>query len=177
MKLLSWNVNGIRACARGGFVGWLADQDADVVCIQETKGAPEQLDEDNKWLCDKCEQKTCATKHTSIWKTAEFVVIHLKRFLHVRTPMGYALIKDSHPVIYPLENLDLTPYVEDPNKDGEVYDLCAVALHGGSLRGGHYVCARKIGGSWWLFDDSTVTPVDAKAVVNTAAYYLVYRRK
>ena len=45
MKLLSWNVNGIRACHRNGFVDWFAAQDADVVCIQETKAHPEQLDE------------------------------------------------------------------------------------------------------------------------------------
>ncbi len=44
MKLLSWNVNGIRACERNGFVGWFAAQDADVVCVQETKATPDQLD-------------------------------------------------------------------------------------------------------------------------------------
>jgi exodeoxyribonuclease-3 len=45
LKLLSWNVNGIRACARKGFVDWLHAQDADVVCVQETKAQPDQLDE------------------------------------------------------------------------------------------------------------------------------------
>ncbi|MBW2416666.1 MAG: exodeoxyribonuclease III, partial [Deltaproteobacteria bacterium] len=45
MKLLSWNVNGIRACHKNGFIDWFAAQDADVVCIQETKAHPEQLEE------------------------------------------------------------------------------------------------------------------------------------
>ncbi len=44
MRVLSFNVNGIRAAARKGFYDWLADQDADVVCLQEIKAQPEQLD-------------------------------------------------------------------------------------------------------------------------------------
>lgn len=37
MKLVSWNVNGIRACARKGFLDFFQEADADVFCIQETK--------------------------------------------------------------------------------------------------------------------------------------------
>lgn len=45
MKLYSWNVNGIRAAGRNGFLKWFEDTKADVVCIQEAKATPEQLDE------------------------------------------------------------------------------------------------------------------------------------
>lgn len=44
MKILSYNVNGIRAAMRKGLVDWLADLDIDVVCLQETKASPEQVD-------------------------------------------------------------------------------------------------------------------------------------
>ena len=37
MKLLSWNVNGLRACMGKGFMDFFADADADAVCLQETK--------------------------------------------------------------------------------------------------------------------------------------------
>ena len=37
MKLISWNVNGLRACADKGFFEFLKEQDADVFCVQETK--------------------------------------------------------------------------------------------------------------------------------------------
>lgn len=37
MKLISWNTNGIRACMGKGFLESMAEQDADVICIQETK--------------------------------------------------------------------------------------------------------------------------------------------
>ena len=37
MKLISWNVNGIRACVKKGFLDFLADEQPDVLCVQETK--------------------------------------------------------------------------------------------------------------------------------------------
>ena len=44
-KLFSWNVNGIRAAQRAGFLNWFEDAKADVVCVQEIKASPEQLEE------------------------------------------------------------------------------------------------------------------------------------
>lgn len=43
MKIISYNVNGIRAAVNKGFVDWLHQSNADVVCIQETKAQNEQL--------------------------------------------------------------------------------------------------------------------------------------
>lgn len=37
MKLISWNVNGLRACVGKGFLDFLREQDADIFCVQETK--------------------------------------------------------------------------------------------------------------------------------------------
>ncbi len=42
-KLLSWNVNGLRACGRAGFLDWFKSEKADAVCVQEIKVNPEQL--------------------------------------------------------------------------------------------------------------------------------------
>jgi len=42
-KLISWNVNGIRAAEKKGFLDWLARSDADLVALQETKASPEQV--------------------------------------------------------------------------------------------------------------------------------------
>ena len=44
MKLISWNVNGLRACMGKGFAEFFASQNADFVCLQETKLQPEQVD-------------------------------------------------------------------------------------------------------------------------------------
>ncbi len=43
MKLLSWNVNGIRAAEKNGFLDVLKSEDADLVCLQEIKAFPAQL--------------------------------------------------------------------------------------------------------------------------------------
>lgn len=43
MKLLSWNVNGLRACVGKGFEEVLRSQDADFFCLQETKLQPDQI--------------------------------------------------------------------------------------------------------------------------------------
>lgn len=45
MKLYSWNVNGIRAAQKKGFLDWLHDEKPDVLTVQETKAHPEQLDD------------------------------------------------------------------------------------------------------------------------------------
>ncbi len=43
MRVISFNANGIRAAANKGFYDWLAEQDADFVCLQETKAQVDQL--------------------------------------------------------------------------------------------------------------------------------------
>ena len=43
MKLVSWNVNGLRACLNKGFLDFVALADADVICLQETKLQPHQV--------------------------------------------------------------------------------------------------------------------------------------
>lgn len=45
MKVVSWNVNGIRACQKKGFLDFFAREMPQVLCLQETKAHTEQLDE------------------------------------------------------------------------------------------------------------------------------------
>ena len=44
MKIISYNVNGIRAALRKGFADWIAAHDFDIICVQETKAVREQAD-------------------------------------------------------------------------------------------------------------------------------------
>ncbi len=46
MKLISWNVNGIRACVQKGFLDFFKEVDADIFCIQESKIQEGQIDLD-----------------------------------------------------------------------------------------------------------------------------------
>lgn len=44
MKIISYNVNGIRAAIKKGFIDWLKTNPADVICIQETKAVQGDVD-------------------------------------------------------------------------------------------------------------------------------------
>jgi exodeoxyribonuclease-3 len=44
MKIISYNVNGIRAAVKKGFIGWLQAANPDVICLQEIKALEDQLD-------------------------------------------------------------------------------------------------------------------------------------
>ena len=46
MKLISWNVNGLRACVGKGFLDFFKEADADIFCLQETKLQAGQIDLD-----------------------------------------------------------------------------------------------------------------------------------
>jgi len=46
IRIMCWNVNGVRAAARKGFLDWLRRESPDIICLQETKARPDQLDEE-----------------------------------------------------------------------------------------------------------------------------------
>mgnify|MGYP001047682359 CR=1 FL=1 len=43
MRIISWNVNGIRAAHKKGFLEWLDQESPDIMCVQETKASEDQL--------------------------------------------------------------------------------------------------------------------------------------
>jgi len=45
LKIISWNVNGIRSISKKGFLEWFREEAPDILCLQETKAEPGQLDE------------------------------------------------------------------------------------------------------------------------------------
>jgi len=52
MKLISWNVNGLRACVKKGFCDFFRDSDADIVALQETKLQAGQIELDTEGYYD-----------------------------------------------------------------------------------------------------------------------------
>lgn len=53
MKLVTWNVNGIRSVARKGFFDYVEQEDPDIFCLQETKAHPQQLSQELLQLPDR----------------------------------------------------------------------------------------------------------------------------
>ena len=43
MKIISWNVNGVRAVAKKGFANQIKEWNADIICLQETKAQVEEV--------------------------------------------------------------------------------------------------------------------------------------
>lgn len=126
----------------------------------------ETLDEENKWTCDKCKMKSCATRKISIWKYPQNIIIHIKRF------DGFGK-KNDMKIDYPIKNLHLTCESDENN---HMYDLYAVNIHYGQMMFGHYVAlCLNDNGNWYNYDDSDVSQFD-KNNVNQHAYLLFYKK-
>lgn len=59
--IVSWNVNGVRAISRNGFLEWMADYSPDILCLQETKAHEGDLDEAIR----------CPKGYASVWHSAK----------------------------------------------------------------------------------------------------------
>lgn len=76
MRIISLNANGIRSAARKGFFDWLSGQNADVVCIQETKAQEHQLSTDGLFYP---EGYYCAYEDAQIKKGYSGVAVYSRR--------------------------------------------------------------------------------------------------
>ena len=86
MRIISLNANGIRAAARKGVFDWLAAQDADAVCIQETKAQEHQLDDAVFYP----EGYSCHYRDATVKKGYSGVAIYARREPdEVRTELGW----------------------------------------------------------------------------------------
>lgn len=127
------------------------------------------------WKCEKCNQQGC-NKAIKAWSFPDYLIIHLKRFSSSGT-------KITEHIDYPIDNLDLTPYITkekgDPNN--YIYELYAVNSHSGSLNSGHYWSSCKnLDDNWYLYNDACVTKYTDNtigSIVSKEAYILFYRRK
>ncbi len=92
MKIYCWNVNGIRAVAKKGFLDWFKESDGDMICLQETKAFPDQL-EDNLKHPDGYH----AYWHNGTMKGYAGVVTYAKqKALNVRYAFGQSVEMFSH---------------------------------------------------------------------------------
>ena len=138
----------------------------------------EPLGKDDMWYCRQCQEHVPALKKLDLWRMPPVLVMHLKRFSYSRIYRD----KIDTLVDFPLNNLDMSPYVLPNASSGPapIYDLYAVVNHFGGMGGGHYTAYTRHAeeGTWHLYDDSHCTPVEASAALNnSAAYVLFYKRR
>nr|XP_056722057.1 inactive ubiquitin carboxyl-terminal hydrolase 50 [Euleptes europaea] len=126
----------------------------------------------NQITCSSCGTKQDAAVKASIAKAPRVVIFHLKRF----DCQGSYKKKLKTDIYYPLNNLDLSPYIYPLFRKNPKYSLFAVVNHFGDLDGGHYTAFCKHTGSqnWYNFDDSRISEISESALQTPAAYLLFY---
>ena len=135
----------------------------------------EYLDKGNEWRCSKCNNKVEASKKLSIYYVPRLLIICLSRFSR-EGRYGYG--KNNSLIDFPLDNLDMGPYICGPYKENSKYDLFAVSQHYGGTGGGHYTAiCKNIDGNWYNYNDSSCSRSSPGNVVSSAAYVLFYRRR
>lgn len=92
MKIISWNVNGIRAALKKGFLDYIKEEDPDIICLQETKAHREQAEVDLK---DYTEYWSSAVKKgysgTAIFTRVKPIDVNVEVF-----DSSYSLLKDKY---------------------------------------------------------------------------------
>merc|ERR1712190_677137 len=95
--------------------------------------------------------------------------------------MGYSRSKITSLIDFPLEGLDISPWMEDPDKNQAdcIYDCYGVSNHSGSLGGGHYSAyvKHRENGNWYMCNDSSCYKINESRVVSSESYLLFYRKR
>ncbi|KAL3677976.1 hypothetical protein R1sor_020932 [Riccia sorocarpa] len=135
--------------------------------------APEWLDGDNKYKCDRCNDYVKARKRLTLHEAPNILTVALKRF------QSGKFGKLNKRVTFP-EVLDMTSYMSEKGDRPPPYLLYAVVVHVDMLNAsffGHYICyVKDAQGTWYKIDDSKVKEVDVEKVMSQKAYMLFYMR-
>jgi ubiquitin carboxyl-terminal hydrolase 8 len=140
-------------------------------CLEDYTSV-EVLDGDNMVLNEKTGKKEVAKKQVVFWSLPEIFIITLKRFSN-------SVKKNQALVHFPLENLDMSPYVVGYDRFSYVYDLCGICNHSGGVFGGHYTSfVKNANGKWYHFNDSSVDEItDLNKLISPKSYCFFYRKK
>jgi ubiquitin C-terminal hydrolase len=133
----------------------------------------ELLEGENAWNNEETGKKEDVIKQINFWNFPKVLTISLKRF----SPNG--MHKLNTLIDFPLDDLDLSGYVNGYNPSSYKYELFGVCNHMGGVMGGHYTAfVKHVDNTWIHFNDSSVEVVDdPNKVVTQLAYCLFYRKK
>ena len=130
-------------------------------CYRNLKNAV-KLKGDEAWKCPKCEISLVASKRFYFEDWSKYLIIGLKRFEY----KGTRYVKNSKEIEVPL-------------KWRHGYELRGAIIHSGSINGGHYICVGKRDNKWYLFNDSSVSMINSKRLLESylkKAYFFLYQK-
>ncbi len=122
----------------------------------------EKLDSDNKYFCEKCQDKRIASKRYTIETWPKYLNIWLKRFIQNKNKFTKNNQELDIPLIWRHNNY-----------------LQSAIIHYGGLNGGHYVYVGKHDSKWYLFNDSSVSEISSETELKRLlanAYWLCYKQ-
>ena len=133
----------------------------------------ELLNSDNMWYCTKCGKHRAAKKQIRLFKLPRYLIIQLKKFQNSSGFLYSSNDKKDSFIKYPLNNLDLSNFIENNEDINKKYELYAVIQHHGEINQGHYTAICKINDMWVLYNDSILSKINNP--ITNDAYLLFYR--
>jgi ubiquitin carboxyl-terminal hydrolase 8 len=125
-----------------------------------------QLDDENLWKCDKCKKDVRSEKKINFWELSPILIFCVKQFRNGK--------KINKHLDFP-EIINMDPYCIS-KRNSMNYRLTGVAIHSGSLHGGHYYAMCRNGDQWYNCNDSSVREVYNTDVLKETPYCLFYVR-
>nr|XP_040059098.1 ubiquitin carboxyl-terminal hydrolase 48 [Gasterosteus aculeatus aculeatus]XP_040059099.1 ubiquitin carboxyl-terminal hydrolase 48 [Gasterosteus aculeatus aculeatus]XP_040059100.1 ubiquitin carboxyl-terminal hydrolase 48 [Gasterosteus aculeatus aculeatus]XP_040059101.1 ubiquitin carboxyl-terminal hydrolase 48 [Gasterosteus aculeatus aculeatus] len=122
----------------------------------------EKLDGENRYFCESCQTKQCATRRIRLHSIPPTLNLQLMRFVFDRQT-GHK--KKLNTFISFPEQLDMGPFLEGKADHKCVYELSAVLIHRGiSAYSGHYIAHVKDArtGDWYKFNDEEIEKMEGK---------------
>ncbi|CAN6277139.1 unnamed protein product [Urochloa humidicola] len=163
-------------------------------CLERFTRA-ERLDAEQKFFCERCNERQESLKQMSIRRLPLVCCFHIKRFEH--SSVKKVSRKVDHCLQFPF-SLDMAPYLSssvlrsrygnrifpaeasDADAVSELsseFEIFAVITHSGKLEAGHYVTYLRLNNHWYKCDDAWVTRVEEHTVRSSQAYMLFYVQK
>jgi len=177
-----------------GFAGMTSKVSTLMRCLERFTRA-ERLDAEQKFFCERCDERQESLKQMSIRRLPLVSCFHIKRFEH--SAVKKVSRKVDHCLQFPF-SLDMAPYLSssilrsrygnrifpaeasDADAVSELsseFEIFAVITHSGKLEAGHYVTYLRLNNHWYKCDDAWVTRVEEHTVRTSQAYMLFYVQK
>ena len=128
------------------------------------------------WHCESCNSFQIAQKQLLIYKPPLYLILQLDRIQLKKVSNfwnNYGI--DDTMINFPINNLDLSEYVEGPEKNKAKYNLIGAKYREVSVRNDYIYSVCKNNKKWYMYKDSKVSSTNS--IVNKNAHFLFYKRK